>query len=79
MNLILSIIWGALAGWIAGKIMHAEGGLLRNIIIGVIGGFVGNLIFGIVGLAPNNWLGGMLVSVVGACIFIVIGRKLFKD
>jgi uncharacterized membrane protein YeaQ/YmgE (transglycosylase-associated protein family) len=32
---------GALAGWIAEKVMKADHGLLKNIIIGVIGSFIG--------------------------------------
>ena len=31
------LIIGALIGWLASKIMHGKGGLLRNIILGVAG------------------------------------------
>ena len=40
MGIIGSLIMGALVGWIAGKIMDAEGGLLRNIIVGIIGEYI---------------------------------------
>ena len=34
--MIGSLIMGAIVGWIAGKLMNLEGGLLMNIIIGVV-------------------------------------------
>lgn len=36
------IIIGAIAGWIAGKIVKGGGsGILMNILVGVVGGFIG--------------------------------------
>ncbi|MEM9687576.1 MAG: hypothetical protein AAF934_11745 [Bacteroidota bacterium] len=41
-GLLYSLLIGAIAGWLAGKIMKGGGfGLLINIILGVIGGVVG--------------------------------------
>ena len=40
-RLLGTLIMGALVGWIAGKLMDAEGSLLRNIIVGIIGSAVG--------------------------------------
>ena len=31
LSFILSIVYGAIAGWIASKIMNTQGGTLRNI------------------------------------------------
>ena len=52
--MIGAIIMGALVGWIAGKLMNQEGGLLRNIVVGVIGSFVGSLVFGLVGFSAHG-------------------------
>ena len=68
---------GALVGWIAGKVMNTEGGLLRNIVVGVIGSFVGSAVFGFLGFYAYGFLANLLVDVAGACLFIWIGRKLF--
>lgn len=76
--MIGSLIMGALVGWIAGKMMNAEGGLLRNIVVGIIGSFVGSFVFGLVGFAAYGFFANLLVSVVGACLFIWLGRKLFS-
>ena len=75
--MIGSIIMGALTGWIAGKVMDAEGGFLRNMIVGIIGSFVGSSVFGLVGLSAHGFIAHLIVEVVGACLFIWLGRKLF--
>ena len=77
--MIGSILMGALVGWIAGKLMKGKGGLLRNIITGIIGSFVGSFVFGLVGLHAAGFVGNLIVGIVGACLFIWLGRKLFKD
>ena len=76
--LITSIIIGAIAGWLASKIMGSRGGLLRNIIIGVLGGFLGPVILGFVGFTAENTVGVIISSVVGSCALILIGKILFK-
>ncbi len=76
-HLIGSLIMGALVGWIAGKLMNAEGSLGRNIVVGVIGSFVGSFVFGLLGFYAYGLFANLLVDVVGACLFIWLGRKLF--
>ena len=63
---IFSLLIGALAGYIAGRIMGSETSTVRNIV------------FGLIGLSATGIVGEILVSVVGACICIWIGRKLFN-
>ena len=42
MNIILTLLFGAIAGWLAGFfVVKEKGGLIWNIIIGLLGGFVG--------------------------------------
>ena len=67
------------SGWyIAGRIMGSETSTVRNIVLGILGGFVGSIVFGLIGLSATGIVGEILVSVVGACICIWIGRKLFN-
>ena len=75
--MIGAIIMGALVGWIAGKLMNQEGGLLRNIVVGVIGSFVGRLVFRLVGFSARGPFAHLVVGIVGACLFIWLGRKIF--
>ncbi|MFR9161469.1 MAG: GlsB/YeaQ/YmgE family stress response membrane protein [Ruthenibacterium lactatiformans] len=44
-----TLLVGAVAGWLASKIMGGGGSLVRNIAVGVIGSCVGGLLFGLLG------------------------------
>ncbi len=51
MNILLWIIFGALAGWIASVIAgtNAEQGAIGNILVGIVGAFVGGFIMSLFG------------------------------
>ena len=82
-DIIVTLLIGAVAGWLAGIVMNSRGSLIRNIILGIVGGFVGSFIFTqlnihlALSLGPIN-LGTIIVSAVGACIIIFIGKLIFK-
>ena len=76
--MIVALILGAITGWIAGKLMHSKGGILRNIILGIIGSAVGNWLAGTIGLAATGVIGSIIIGVGGACVVILLARWLFK-
>ena len=76
--MIISLILGGITGWIAGKLMHSKGVILRNIILGIVGSAVGNFLAGTVGLGATNSIGAILIGVAGACVVILVCRWLFK-
>ena len=78
MGLIWSIIIGAIAGCIASAFMSEKSGLIKNILLGILGGFVGGFLFGLIGFHADGTIARLVVSVIGACICIWIGRKLFR-
>ena len=46
-SLLITLIIGAIAGWLAGMVVKGFGfGLLGNIVIGIIGAFVGSWALG---------------------------------
>lgn len=70
-----SLIIGALAGWIAEKIMKTDQGLLMNIVLGIVGALVLNwLLFAIVGTTLGGWIGQLIVAAAGACLLIYVVR-----
>ncbi|PKM38986.1 MAG: GlsB/YeaQ/YmgE family stress response membrane protein [Firmicutes bacterium HGW-Firmicutes-9] len=75
-NLLSWLIIGALIGWVASKIMHGRGGLIRNIILGVAGATVGGWLADFAGIGSGNvWsIGGFFIAVGGACILILVSR-----
>ncbi len=75
MSLIVFLLIGAIAGWLAGKIMQGSGyGLIGDIAIGVIGSLIGGWLFGELGIAAVGFIGSVIAALVGAIILIVILR-----
>ncbi|MBQ9119637.1 MAG: GlsB/YeaQ/YmgE family stress response membrane protein [Lachnospiraceae bacterium] len=77
-GIIIDLIVGAAAGWLAGKIMHSEGSLLRNVILGIVGGVIGSILLGIIGIGASGIIGGIVVSVIGACALVALVRAITK-
>ena len=81
MNIILWIIFGALAGWIASKIMKRDSsmGAVANIVVGIVGAGLGGWIAKILGFGGvtgfNIW--SLLISIGGACLVLLIVGALF--
>lgn len=69
-----AIIVGALAGWLAEKVMKSDQGLIVNIILGVIGAIIGNAIFNAWGIVLAGWIGFLIAGFVGACLLIAVSR-----
>jgi len=80
MNFIYFIIIGAIAGWLAGKIMAGGGfGLAMNMLLGIIGGLVGGWVFGLFGISTDGGLLGSLVTaLVGSVLILYVGRLIKK-
>jgi uncharacterized membrane protein YeaQ/YmgE (transglycosylase-associated protein family) len=74
MHLIVYLIIGGLAGWLAGKIMSGHGyGPVVDIILGVVGGFVaGWLISVLLGVQATGLVASFVVSLIGACLLVAI-------
>ena len=82
MSLIVWIIFGALAGWIASIIAgtDARQGALANIIVGIIGAFVGGFLMSLIGKTGVTGfnLYSAFVAVIGAVILLAIYKSLAR-
>ncbi len=79
MGLILYLLLGALAGWIAGNLTKGGGfGLLGNIIVGVLGGVLGGFALGLLGFTSSSLIGSLITSVIGAVLLLWIVAKIRK-
>ncbi|MEM6667199.1 MAG: GlsB/YeaQ/YmgE family stress response membrane protein [Pseudomonadota bacterium] len=77
MGIIMSIILGGFAGWIAEKIMKADHGLFMNIGLGIAGAIGLNFVLGIIGIVPaGTIIVQVIVAIAGACILIYLGRMI---
>jgi uncharacterized membrane protein YeaQ/YmgE (transglycosylase-associated protein family) len=73
-SLLIFLAVGALAGWLAGKLMKGSGfGLIGNMIVGIIGAFFGGWVFRQVGLhVGNDLISWLITSVAGASILLFV-------
>ncbi|WP_237154098.1 GlsB/YeaQ/YmgE family stress response membrane protein [Oryzibacter oryziterrae] len=75
-SLIMWIVIGLVAGWLASFVVGG-GGLIRYLISGLIGSFVGGLILQWTGLnipVASPFIRDVLVSAMGAIVVILIAR-----
>ena len=69
-SLIVFIIVGAVAGWLAGQLVKGYGfGLIGNIVVGIVGAFIAGWLFPAIGLSIG---GGILAAIIHATIGAVI-------
>ncbi|WP_123105737.1 GlsB/YeaQ/YmgE family stress response membrane protein [Acidithiobacillus sulfuriphilus] len=82
MSVIVFLIIGAAAGWLAGVIVKGRGfGVLGDIVIGIIGAFLGGFLliaFGLAGLVGAGVISAILVATLGAVILLVIVKIIKK-
>ncbi|MCD8144968.1 MAG: GlsB/YeaQ/YmgE family stress response membrane protein [Oscillospiraceae bacterium] len=71
-RIIWTLICGGVVGWIAGKLMHCEGNLLQNIMVGIAGSAIGSVICALIGIYSYGFIFGIIVDVAGACLLLWI-------
>ncbi len=78
MGIILWIVFGALAGWVATAIMKTNESLVMNIVIGIVGAVVGGWIMSLLGQGGVSGFNvySFIVAVVGAVVLIAIVRAI---
>jgi uncharacterized membrane protein YeaQ/YmgE (transglycosylase-associated protein family) len=74
-SLLVILVVGLIAGWLAGKIMRGTGyGIIGDIIIGIIGAFIGMWLWGLLRLPMigNVWVDRIVISTVGAIVLLFV-------
>jgi len=74
MQLILFLVVGGIAGWLAGRIMSGHGyGPIVDVILGIIGGLLGGWIIStLFGIQASGLIASFIVSLIGACLLVAI-------
>ncbi|WP_315925108.1 GlsB/YeaQ/YmgE family stress response membrane protein [Mesorhizobium sp. SP-1A] len=75
-SLIIFLIVGAVAGWIAGLVVKGYGfGLLGNIVVGIVGALIAGWLFPTLGISLGTGiLAAIIHSAIGAIILLVLIR-----
>ncbi len=76
-DLVILLIVGLIAGFLASRAVGVGGGLLIDMVVGVIGAFLGRWLFAVVGvnLGPGI-IPEIIVAFVGAAFLLLIVRAL---
>ena len=76
-SILLFLVIGAIAGWLAGVLVRGGGfGLLGNIVIGIVGAVIGGFVLGLLGLSASGTIGEIVSATVGAVVLLVLVRAL---
>jgi uncharacterized membrane protein YeaQ/YmgE (transglycosylase-associated protein family) len=75
-SLIVWLVIGAVAGWLAGTLMKGGGfGLIGDIIVGIVGAFIGGWLAGVLHINIGGGLiSTIITATVGAVLLILIVR-----
>ena len=74
MHRIVTLIGGAVVGWLASILMktNAQMGTIANIVVGIVGSSLGFWLAGVLGLSASGPIVGWVVAVLGAALLIFI-------
>lgn len=78
MGILLWIVFGAIAGWIASEFMGTREGLVMDIILGIVGAVLGGWLMSLLGYGGVSGfnLYSFFVAVIGAVVLIAIVRAI---
>ncbi len=79
MEIVVTLIIGAAAGWLGSMIYKGGGlGLIGNIIVGILGSFLGYWLLGKLGVNLGaGWVGAILTGAIGAIIILFLINLIF--
>ena len=84
MSLIIWVVVGAFAGWVASIIMKTDEqmGAVANIVVGIIGAFLGGWIVSLFGSAPDTGelnIPSILTAILGAVVLLAIVKAVRRS
>ena len=73
-SILVFLIVGAIAGWLAGLIVSGFGfGLVGNIVVGIVGAFIAGYLFPAIGISLGSGIVAAIIhSTIGAVILLVL-------
>ena len=75
-SLLVILLVGAVAGWLAGRIIRGVGfGLVGDIIVGILGALIASFLFPRLGLHVGTGVGAeILAATIGALLLLIVVR-----
>ncbi len=80
MDILWTLIIGAIAGWLGSVIFKGSGlGLIGNILVGIVGAFVGSWLLSSLGTSLGGGVvGAILTGALGAIVILAILNLIFR-
>jgi uncharacterized membrane protein YeaQ/YmgE (transglycosylase-associated protein family) len=75
MGILVTLVVGVLAGWLAGLAVRGAGfGIVGDLVIGVVGAFIGNwlLLIQLHVRLGSGFVGALISAAIGAIILLVV-------
>ena len=78
-NILVLLIVGAIAGWLASLLMKTKGISLGGyLVLGILGAVVGGFVFSLLQLQINGLIGAIISATIGAVIVIWAVKAVWK-
>lgn len=78
MEIIVTILIGALAGWLASKLLGFETSSLVHILLGVVGGIIGSELFAVFNVSVGSGIVRDIVTATIGAFLLVLGFRLIS-
>ena len=78
-ELIILLVVGAIAGWVAGMLMSKKSSSLPiNIIVGIIGAVIGRYMFDLLDISIRGFVGSLISATAGAVLLLFVVKLIKK-
>ncbi len=79
-GLIVLLLVGLVAGWLAGKLIDGTGfGLIGDLVVGIVGAFIGSWLLGALGIFIGMGIVGAIISAtIGAVVLLIVIKMIKK-
>ena len=79
-SVLIFLLIGAIAGWLAGTLLRGRGfGLVGNMVVGVIGAILGGVVFSVLGIPAGGLPGAIATATAGAVVLLLVAGLLKKN
>ncbi len=74
-SLLVILLVGLIAGWLAGQIVRGTGyGLIADLCLGIVGALIGSWLFPQLGIHLSGIVGSIVSATLGAILLLVVLR-----
>jgi len=79
-NILIWLVIGAVAGWLAGKVISGGGyGLIGDIVVGILGSIIAGYLLPLLGIHLGaGFVRSVINAFIGACLLLTIVRLVVR-